>query len=149
MSYYAGRQNFTPAAADSAMHINVAAAGGRARLCEFLISSDAAPVEQTGEYQVQRTTAVGTTPAGNSTVVKVDPFSPVALCTFSGGGYTTEPAAGDILMDVSVHQKATFRWVAYPGRELVSLTTANNGISLTVIGQSAAFSINTSCMWLE
>ena len=148
MSYYMGRQNFTPAAADTALHV-LASATTRGGLCEFVIGSDATPVEQSGEYQIIRTTTTGTTPAGNTTVVKVNSFSPGAACTFGGGGYTTEPTPGDVLMDVPVHQKATFRWVAYPGRELMSTPAASAGIGMVVVGQSAAFSINTSCMWLE
>src|SRR3990172_8272420 len=128
MSYYAGRQNFTPAAADTAMHV-LASATTRAGLCEFLISSDATPVEQSGEHQVVRTTTTGTTPAGSTTVVKLSNFSPTAGCTFGGGGYTTEPTPGDVLMDLSVHQKATFRWVAYPGREMWSTPAASAGIA--------------------
>jgi len=148
MSYYLGRQKFTPAALDAALHV-LASASTRAALCEVEISSGATPVEQTGEYQIQRTSTTGTTPAGNTTVVKRDSFSPAAGCTFGGGGYTTEPTPGDALLDISVHQKASFRWVAYPGRELLTTPAASAGIALSVIQQSAAFSINASCMWLE
>jgi hypothetical protein len=151
MSFYAGRINTgTPAALDTFLHIK-GTATTRAGLCEFIISSDASPVEQTGEYQIQRTSTNGTTPAaGNTTIVKLNTFSPAAGCTFDGcSGYTTEPTITDVVMDVSVHQKATFRWVAYPGREILSAFTAAGGIALALIQQSAAFTVNASCVWQE
>lgn len=151
MSFYAGRINTgAPAAADTILHIK-ASATVRCGLCEFVISSDATPVEQSGEYQVVRTTSTGTTPAsGNTTIVKLNSFSPAAACTFDGcSGYTTEPTVGEVAMDVSVHQKATFRWVAYPGREIFSTPAASAGVGIVVVGQSAAFTLNASCVWME
>jgi hypothetical protein len=152
MSYYAGRIAVaTPAAADNILHIK-ASATTRGGLCEFEISSDATPVEQSGEYQVVRTTTTGTTPvSGNTTIVKLNSFSPAAGCTFDGcAGYSgAEPTVGDVVMDISVHQKATFRWVAYPGREIWSTPAASAGVGFVVVGQSAVFSLNASCTWLE
>jgi len=148
MSLYLGRQNFTPASADTIHHIK-GSTTTRAGMCEFVISSDATPVEQSGKYQVVRTTTAGTTPAGSTTIVKGSNFSPTAGCTYEGGGYTTEPTVGDQLMDVAVHQKATFRWVAYPGRELWSSPASNAGIGLVCVSQSAAFSIQSEIAWLE
>jgi hypothetical protein len=152
MSFYAGRQNYTPSAAPgrTVAHI-LASATVRCGLCEYVISSDATPNEYTGEYQICRTTSAGVGgSSGSTTVVKLNTFSPTAGCTFGGGGYvTTDPTVGDVLMDVSVHQKATFRWVAYPGREINSSPTASNGVALVNIQQSTAFSINAGVTWLE
>lgn len=148
MSQYQNRQSFTPASGDAANHI-VGSATARAGLCEFNISSSATPVEQSGKYLIARTTTAGTTPAGNTTITKRDTFSPAAGCTVGGGGYTTEPTQGDVLWDISVHQKATFRWVAYPGREFLTSPAANAGIALFVTSQSAAFATESDVAWLE
>jgi hypothetical protein len=146
---YRTRTNFaSPAAADTGIHL-LCSATARAKLSEFIISSDASPVEQSGEYQIGRTTTAGTTAGATLTVQSSDPLSPTASVTAEGDGYATEPTVGDIMMDVAVHQKATFRWVAYPGREIQSVASANNGIGLIVIGQSAAFSLNLSVEWSE
>jgi hypothetical protein len=151
MSYYAGRVNtVSQAAADTILHIK-GTATTRSGLCEFIISSDATPNEYMGEYQIVRTSSNGTTPAsGNTTIVKLNTFSPAAGCTFDGcSGYATEPTPTDVVMDVSVHQKATFRWVAYPGREILSAFTAAGGTGLVIAGQSTTFTVNASCTWLE
>jgi len=129
MSLYTNDQNFTPAAADTMNHI-LASASVQAALAEWCLGSEATPVEQAGKYRIARTTTTGTTPAGSTTVVKVNTMGPAAACTAGGGGYTTEPTVGDIFQTIPVHQKATFRWVAYPGREFRSAPTANNGVAV-------------------
>ena len=149
MALYATRTNFTaPAASDTIIHLK-GSATIRPRLAELILGSDAAPVEQSGEYQIARTSTAGTTPVATLTVVKVDSFSPAAGTTAEGNGYTTEPTPGDLLMDIPLHQKATFRFVAYPGRELCQTPAANAGICLINIGQSAVFSLNASVIWVE
>lgn len=153
MSYYAGRINTAAPASNpnTILHIK-GTATTRAGLCEFIISSDASPNEFMGEYQIVRTSTNGTTPdTGNTTIVKLNTFSPTAGCTFDGcNGYTTEPTVTDTVMDFSVHQKATFRWVAYPGREILSAFTAAGGIGLNVVSQTGGtFTLNASCTWLE
>lgn len=149
MSLYGTRTNFAaPAANDTGIHLK-GSATVRPRLCEFCISSDATPVEQTAEYQVVRTTSAGTTPVATLTVEKYDEFHPAAGTTAEGNGYTTEPSVGDIMYETSVHQKNTFRWVAYPGREICNVVAANNGLGLVVISQSAVFSLNLSAVWIE
>jgi hypothetical protein len=152
MSYYVTRTNHaTVAAADTSVHMRHGT-GARIGLCEYIISSDATPNEATGEFQVVRTSTTGTTPVATLTVEKVDEYSPATGVTAEGNGYATEPTVLDIMMDVNVHQKATFRWVAYPGREIKSIVQAAGGIGIVVIGQTgtgAPNSINVSTMWME
>ena len=148
MSLYTARVNFTPTTVpDGAIHI-IGSATARAALCGFNISSDATPVEQTGEYQVARTSTTGTG-AATPTPIKASNFSPAAVCTLAVGTFSVDPTLGDLLFDTSVHQKNTFRWVAYPGREYHSAPAANAGLLIHCIQQSAAFSLNVSAEWLE
>lgn len=152
MAIFHTRANFTPAAPFPEIAIQIiSSATTRAGVCEFLISSDATPNEYMGEYQVYRTTGLGAGAAGATpTPVKRDPFSNSAVNTVATGGFaTTEPTVGDVLYDQSVHQKALYRWVAYPGRELMSAATANNGIALATANQATAFSITVSMAWIE
>lgn len=149
MSLYRTSTNFaSPGALDTGIHIK-GSATVRIKLSEFVVSSGAAPVEQTTEYQIQRTTSAGTTPGATLTVESVDPLSQTAAATAEGDGYATEPTIGDIMKEFSVHQKAIYRWVAYPGREIHSVAAANNGIGLNIIQQSAAFSLTLSVEWME
>ncbi len=124
-----------------------------AKLSEFIVSSNVAPVEQTQAYTVIRTTSTGTTP-GDSTLgeVAVDPLSAAATVTAEGAGYGTEPTFSDpagVMMRFGVHQKATFRWVAYPGREIHATVAANNGLGITCVFTSTSFGVVMSAEWEE
>jgi len=151
MSFYSTTTAFAaPAANDTALHLKCSATV-RAGLCEATIGSNAAPVEQSGDYRIVRTTTAGTTPVATPAIEKHSEFSPASGigATAEGNGYTTEPTVGDTMLHLPLHQKATHRFVAYPGREIWSIVAANNGIGLVVIAQSAAFAINASLVWME
>lgn len=149
MAQYQNQQSTaTPAANDTLNHI-VGSATARPNLCELMIGSSANPTEQTSKFTIVRTTTAGTTPAGNTTVTERDPLGPAAGCTVGGGGYSTEPTVGETLWVFDVHQKTTFRWVAYPGREFCGTASANNGVGLVVIAQSAAYALDSAVAWLE
>ena len=149
MSLYRTSTNFAvPAVNDTGIHIK-GSATIRLKLSEFVVSSPASPVEQTTEFQIVRTNTAGTTPVATLTIESVDPLSQTAAATAEGDGYATEPVVADIMKEFSVHQKAIYRWVAYPGREIHSVAAANNGLGLVIIQQSAAFALTLSVEWME
>ena len=149
MAFYRTQANkATPAALDTLVHLKCSATI-RAKLSEFILSSDDSPVEQTTNYQITRTTSAGTTPVTTLTIESVEPLSPTSAVTAEGDGYATEPTIGDIMMDFNVHQKATYRWVAYPGREIHSVAAANNGLAMAIIAQTAAYAISSCFEWSE
>ena len=57
----------------------------------------------------------------------------VSVC---GKNHTVEPTYTAIasLLDIALNQRATFRWVAAPGSELMAPATAANGIGLQCQG---------------
>lgn len=154
MAYYSGTQvQSTVVAADTVHHI-LGGAAARGGLCELVVSSDSAVNEYNSKYVVTRTTSTGTTALGSVTEQKLSTFSPTPACTYEGGGYTTEPTpsvpvAVDFVMAFGLHQKAIYRWVAYPGREIWSIPTASNGLALVVLAQSTSHTIDSTITWLE
>jgi hypothetical protein len=78
---------------------------------------------------VQRCTAAGT-----STAVVPQPLDPADATTEmdAGENHTIEPTytAAAILLQIPLNQRATFRWVAAPGGELVAPATASNGLGI-------------------
>lgn len=102
------------------------------RIYDIIIGSDAAPADIATEFQVNRTTADGT---GGATITP-EPLNPIAAAaqsTAEGGLFTTtEPTdtAATELLNIALNQRATFRWVAAPGSELIAIATAGNGIFL-------------------
>jgi hypothetical protein len=77
------------------------------------------PADQTYEWDVSRQTAAGT--STNATPVSLDPAD--AACdaagtiNFTGEGTTT---AASSIFYLGTNQRASYRWVAAPGSELVS-----------------------------
>ena len=137
-----------PATADTMVHW-LCSTTKRVKLSEYVLSSDASPVEQSCDWTIVRTTSVGTTAGATLTVESSDPLSQTSAITVEGNGYATEPTVGDTLMRVGVHQKATFRWVAYPGREIQSVAAASNGMGIVTNAFSTVFSVNVSAEWEE
>lgn len=98
----------------------------RMKVYDFTIGSEATPADNALVHTVQRCTAAGT-----ATAVTPLPLDPADAATESDGGenHTIEPTytADAILFKAAFNQRATYRWVAAPGGELVLPATASNG----------------------
>src|SRR4051794_36086542 len=99
----------------------------RARIYDILVGSVATPADQACKFQVGRTTAGGTGTA--YTPNTLDPGGPAGECG-SDTAHTVEPTytSNKELLVFSLNQRATFRWVAAPGSELICAATQNNGL---------------------
>jgi hypothetical protein len=96
---------------------------------DLLVGSEASPADNPFLWSVQRCTAAGT-----STAVVPQPLDPADATTEmdAGENHTIEPTytAAAILLQIPLNQRATFRWVAAPGGELVAPATASNGLGI-------------------
>lgn len=119
----------------------------RPRVYDILVGSYATPADNAGRYVFQRTTTAGT--ATSVTPQALDSGDPAATAT-AGMAHSGEPTytSNAILLGVSMNQRATFRWVAAPGSELV-LPAAANGLGMLVkeVGGSAV--TMDACMLYE
>lgn len=108
----------------------------RAKIYDLMFGSEATPADNAFLWQVQRCTTAGTSTA--VTPAPLDPADAVALDD-TGSNHTVDPTltAGAFLMTVPLNQRATFRWVAAPGGEIVIPATANNGVALRTPTASA------------
>lgn len=101
----------------------------RFKLYELNIGSEASPADNNFLWRVQRCTAAGT-----STGVTPFPLDPADAATEmdAGENHTVEPTytSSAILLHLPLNQRATFRWVAAPGGELVAPATASNGLGV-------------------
>lgn len=109
------------------------AATVRPKLYDMVMGSDATPADNAAEYVLQRYTAAGTVTA--VTPQALDPGDPAALAS-AGEAHTVEPTytSNAIMLQWAQNQRATFRWVAAPGGEIVLPATAANGVGVQVIG---------------
>lgn len=109
----------------------------RPRIYDILVSSNATPADNSGEYVFKRSTTAGT--STSFTPVALDPGDPAATATF-GVNHSAEPTytANSDLLHFATNQRATFRWVAAPMGELI-LPAAANGVGLfaAAVGGSA------------
>ena len=108
----------------------------RGKWYDLIFGSEASPADNPFLWTVQRCTALGT-----STSVTPSPLDPADAATESDAGenHTIDATqtANLILLAVALNQRATFRWVAAPGAELVYPATASNGLALNTPTSSA------------
>jgi len=100
----------------------------RCRLYELGFGSEAAPADNVYSWAIDR----GTTALGTSTAVTPSPLDPADVASLSGAGqnYTVNPTIGVRVYRQPLNQRASFRWVAQPGKEIVLAAVAN--LSLVV-----------------
>lgn len=114
----------------------------RPRIYDIVIGSAATPADNAGEYYFQRYTAAGTATA--VTPQALDNGDPASLAA-SGEAHTVEPTytANAVLLAMSSNQRASIRWMATPGGELVLPATAANGVGC-LVAQIAGSAIQMS-----
>lgn len=114
----------------------------RGKLYDILVGTNGSPADNYMEYDVTRAT-VGTTPAAATVGISslssnfgADPADNTNALNFIAINSTSEGgiAATTETWYVGVNQRASYRWVAAPGSEIVwpavSSATASNGIAL-------------------
>lgn len=108
----------------------------RFRLYEVLVGSQASPADNAFLYRLSRATAAGTSTA--VTPINLDPASATTEMD-AGENHTVEPTytANTDFLSIPVNQRATFRWVAAPGAEIVCPATASNGFGVETPTSSA------------
>lgn len=101
----------------------------RLRVYDAMFGSEATPADAAILWTFRRCSAAGT-----STGVTPQNLDPADATTEydAGENHTIEPTftAGAILLNVPLNQRATFRWVAREGCELVMPATASNGFGI-------------------
>lgn len=113
----------------------------RGKLYDLLVGTNGTPADNFMEWDVTRAT-IGTTPA--AVTVQISSLSSTFGLDTADPGYVAATAinssaeggvtATNEIWYVGVNQRASYRWVAAPGSELVypavSSATASNGVSL-------------------
>lgn len=110
----------------------------RGRIYDVIVGSVASPADQAADFLLNRSTGVGTEGSG-LVPNNLDPGGPAGDCDSGLGVFTGEPTytAAKQLLAFQLNQRATFRWVAYPGSELVMTATQNNGAGLQTVSSSS------------
>lgn len=119
----------------------------RPRIYDLIIGSFGAPADAASSYHLQRYTVAGT-----STAVTPQPLEPAEtafvsrLAATTGENHSGEPTytAAAILLVIPINQRATFRWVAREGKEIILPAVAANGAGLIVRESSSAHTMHAT-----
>lgn len=117
----------------------------RTMVYDYILGSSGSPADAAARLTWQRCTTAGT--AGSSiTPQAIDPGNPAAVTTSGLATFSVGPTltASALLAEVGINQRATFRWIAAPGGELMIPATSANGLALMPIAVSAAFTLEAT-----
>ena len=91
----------------------------------------------------------GVVPVGGGTisVFRGDTASPPG--TWSLAATAPVDTANTEMLMIALNQRATFRWVAAPGGELMTTALALNGIMLNSVGSTGTPNCNATIHWME
>jgi hypothetical protein len=121
----------------------------RPGICDVIVGISTTPADVVFSILLNRTTAVGT--AGSAfTPAPLDPGDPACVST-AGITHSAEPTytANISLLSFPQNQRATFRWVAQPGREILGAASANNGVGLKLNAAGASITLAATVHFTE
>lgn len=106
------------------------AAPRRIKIYDVLIGTNGTPADNFIEWDISRVTTNST--ATSVTPPALDPADATSLTTTTINSSTFGTISVPNLFYVGVNQRASYRWVAAPGGELVSPATSSAGFQLRV-----------------
>ena len=118
---------------------------------EFNFANQGTPADQVSVYTVARITAATTTAAGTTVTPSLLDLADRAAQSKCLENLTTEPTytANQQLLEIPLNHRATFRWVAAPGGEIVTPATNNAGVGLKSIHATADTIFRMGAFWTE
>lgn len=123
-------------------------ATARPALHQLIVGSDATPADIATRFQVLRHTAAAT--GGTAVTARpADPGGTSGLCTALQGTMTEPTYESSGLVEIPLNQRATFTWIANPGREIKSPLGTANGIGLRCITSGGTPNIDATLAWDE
>lgn len=112
----------------------------RFKLYDLIFGSEATPADNAFLWQIQRCTTAGT---GSAVTPNALDLADAAALFDVLENLTVDPTltAGAIDLALPLNQRASFRWVAAPGGELVAPATASAGFAIRTPTAGAAVAI--------
>lgn len=121
----------------------VATAAVRPKIYDIFLGSPSTPTDQAASWSFRRSTTAST---GGTVVTPsaIDPGDPASTSTAMIAPSMSAPTltAGLILLQWAQNLRATFRWVAAPGKEIVAPATASNGLTMMNPVLTSAFNVS-------
>lgn len=144
-AYVTGR---TAAGTNLTIVVVTGIATARPSLHQLIISSDATPADIATRFFVLRHTVAAT--GGTALSVRnADTANSSGLCTALQGTMTEPTYDSSAVLEIALNQRATYTWIANPGREIrVPLGTAN-GVGTRSAVSGGTPNINVTMAWDE
>ena len=120
----------------------------RARIYDIILGSSATPADNACLFALTRTTTAGTG-ASNPTPLALDPGDVAALIGLNITNSAEGTMAATDVLEIGMNQRATFRWVAAPGSEVLTAATASNGAAVRLVSASASLAMQCTVLWVE
>ena len=151
MAKYSVSDQGTNTAGDTMLYfVNGATSPGRLKLYDILIGSDATPADQAADYRIRLATNEDATPGGDViTPQPLDAEDRTVLSNAVGFTITGEPTGTTDLLIIALNQRASFRWVAAPGSELICDAAEDNGFAIFPESVTSAFACNLTMLYVE
>ncbi len=128
MAKYSAAMTRTASTTASLGTITSSATVRRVKIFDMTLGSQASPADNVFQYVMTRCTNAGTNSA--VTPAPLDPADAAAL-TVVGQLNTVEPTGNTpAVFTLELNQRATFRWVAAPGAEIVTPATSGSGVGI-------------------
>ena len=133
----------------TALTIAAQSTAHRNEIYDITIGNVGAPADLVTLHTIQRITAVGT--AGSSVTPSLLDIADRASQSAAGENHSSEPTytSATELLEIPLNHRATFRWVAAPGSELITPATNNAGIGAKAIHASAETEWRVGIFWEE
>ena len=143
-----GSQNLASSAI-TALTIAAQSTAHRNEIYDITIGNVGAPADLVTLHTIQRITAVGT--AGSSVTPSLLDIADRASQSAAGENHSSEPTytSATELLEIPLNHRATFRWVAAPGSELITPATNNAGIGAKALHASATTEWRVGIFWEE
>ena len=115
---------------------------------ELVFGNVGTPADHLSVWTVQRTTAPGTATGVTPTLLDLADRAAQAVC---GENHTGEPTdtSNHEVMEVPLNHRATYRWVAKDGSEIVCPATSGDGIGIHSLHASATTDFRAGAFWEE
>jgi hypothetical protein len=148
--YHASGEEALASSASTALSITAASSGpARAWIYEAYFGNEGTPADLTSSYTVERITAI--TSGGSAvTAGKLDEEDVAARSvTRENDGTTGTFTANEVMLEVPVNHRGTYRWVAPPGGEWVLPSAANDGFAGRSLHASVTTVFRVGMYWIE
>ncbi len=120
----------------------------RPAVYDILVGSSATPADQAMKVALTRFA----TSAGTSTAYTPNAIDPadVAAQTVAGVTHTVEPSGTLVnVLQFSINQRATFRWISSPESYILGSATTNNGLGLRIVSATASVVMDGTVLFSE